>query len=101
MNPARQPECKFEFLQIHHNKGRSKEFSAGRNTVGPISIFSGKRGGTYGQGLVVTNTGRCCKLVNSGSRSVDGAVWTVLSEVDNISSLTEEKRASIKAFLYS
>lgn len=91
INSARQLECKFEFLQIHHNKRPSKEFSPGWNTVGPIGILLGERGGTYGQGLVVTKT---------ESRSTDGAVWTVLS-VDNISSLTEEKGASIKAFLCS
>lgn len=66
----------------------SKNFQL--DTVEPISILLGERGGTYG--LVVRKTERC---------SVDGAVWTVLSEVDNISSLTEEKGTPIKAFLYS
>lgn len=59
----------------------------------------GEWGCSYKQGLAVTNTGSNCKLVNKGSRRrrrVDPALATVLSGLDDISSLEDRKELRTK-----
>lgn len=45
--------------------------------------------------------GSYCELVNKGDGSVDAVVWSVLSQLDDISSLKEEQSTALKAFCYS
>lgn len=42
--------------------------------------------------------GCCCKLVNCGSRSVDGAMEALLSELDDIFSLNKQAKNGMKGF---
>lgn len=43
------------------------DLSAGQSVTGPISSLWGERGGSYGQGFVVAESGSYCVLVNKGS----------------------------------
>lgn len=52
------------------------------------------------QGLVATWTGSYSKLVNDDGRSADAALAAVLSELDDVCSLKEQRMAR-KSFLYS
>lgn len=62
---------------------------------GAVTLLCGKRGGTDGRGLVTAKTGSDCKRIN------DATVGAASSQLDNISSLTEEQIMAQKAFLYS
>lgn len=53
------------------------------------------------QSVSTEEKGSYCELVNKGDDSVDAAVWSVLSQLDDISSLKEEPSTALKAFGYS